>query len=293
MRKVLLVFSAILLSFIVIGCSDDSDSTADEVSNEAGDKPKLTFGLTPWTSTVPPTKIAQILLEDMGYEVEEREVNLGVAFAGLSNGDVNVFMDYWSPNHDQYMDEYSDTVEILATSYEGAEWGVVAPEYMEDINDIGDIEGKEDLVNNEVLAIEESDPAVEDVSAAIDGYGLDLEVVHSSEAPMLAEAEEKMKNKEPVLFFGWRPHSMFNKFDIKILEHKETPDLFQSSTIYVVAHEGLKDEAPDAYELLKNWSISIDELEEMISKIDDGEDPRDVAQEWIDNNEEKVEEMLN
>jgi len=252
MRKVLLVFSAILLSFIVIGCSDDSDSTADEVSNEAGDKPKLTFGLTPWTSTVPPTKIAQILLEDMGYEVEEREVNLGVAFAGLSNGDVNVFMDYWSPNHDQYMDEYSDTVEILATSYEGAEWGVVAPEYMEDINDIGDIEGKEDLVNNEVLAIEESDPAVEDVSAAIDGYGLDLEVVHSSEAPMLAEAEEKMKNKEPVLFFGWRPHSMFNKFDIKILEHKETPDLFQSSTIYVVAHEGLKDEAPDAYELLKN-----------------------------------------
>jgi glycine betaine/proline transport system substrate-binding protein len=47
----------------------------------------------------------------------------------------------------------------------------------------------------------------------------------------------------------------------------------------------LKDNAPEAYEFLSNWNITLDEVEEMIVKIEEG-------QEWIDSNQDKVNEMI-
>ena len=43
---------------------------------------------------------------------------------------------------------------------------------------------------------------------------------------------------------------------------------------------------------LSNWSIPIDDLEAMIVAIEDGGDPTEVAREWIDNNQDKVKEMI-
>ena len=54
----------------------------------------------------------------------------------------------------------------------------------------------------------------------------------------------------------------------------------------------LKKNAPEAYEFLSNWSIDIDDLEAMIVAIEDGADPEVVAREWIDNNQDKVNEMI-
>src|SRR5699024_6212388 len=103
----------------------------------------------------------------------------------------------------------------------------------------------------------------------IDAYDLDIDLVTSSEQAILATAKDKIKNEEPVLFYGWRPHTMFQKFDLKILTNKEAPgDFFRGSSVHVIANKDLKDEAPEAYEFLSNWSIDIDELENMIVKID-------------------------
>ncbi|SFE24123.1 glycine betaine/proline transport system substrate-binding protein [Lentibacillus persicus] len=299
MKKMLFLLAAILLAVVMYGCtsSNESEGASDdsEASNESGDsqaeKPTLTFGKTPWTSTVPPTEIAKIILEDMGYTVNEKEANLGVVFTGLSENDVNIFMDYWEPQHEQYLEKYSDSVKIVSTSYGDADWGMAVPEYMEDINDVGDLKGKEDSVNNEVLAIEESDPAVKDIPKAVDAYNLDLEMINSSEAAMLAATEEKIKNEEPVVLFGWRPHSMFNKFDIKLLTNEKIPEVLGSSAVHVVANKELEKEAPEAYEFISNWSMPIDDLEEMITKIDNGENPEEVAQTWIDNNQDKIDKM--
>jgi len=36
----------------------------------------------------------------------------------------------------------------------------------------------------------------------------------------------------------------------------------------------------------------LDEVEEIIVKIEEGQEPEEVAQEWIDNNKDKVNEMI-
>ncbi|MBY7142421.1 glycine betaine ABC transporter substrate-binding protein [Virgibacillus sp. NKC19-3] len=295
--KKTVIFITIFLFIAMYGCESGggSDTTASSngTDNEKGDKPTLTLGITPWTSTVPATEIVKIVLKDMGYEVEGTEADLGVTMAGLSKGDVDIFMDYWDPQHKPYLDEFSDSIDVVSTSYDDAARGIAVPKYMEDVNDVDDLKGKEDIVNNEVLAIEESDPTVEEIPKLIDIYDLDMEMTNSSEAAMLAAAKSKIEKEEPVVLFGWRPHSMFHLLDIKLLTNKNAPEVLTPSTIHVLANQELKDNAPEAYAFLRNWRIPIDDIEDMIIKIDNGENPEEVAQDWIDDNQDKIDEMKN
>ncbi|ALX50057.1 glycine betaine ABC transporter substrate-binding protein [Lentibacillus amyloliquefaciens] len=295
MKKTLFILITILFSIAMYGCSSSGDTdNAGDTGSE--DKPTLTFGVTNWTSTVPPTKIAGKILENMGYKVEETNADAGSVYTGMSNGDIDIFMDSWFPAQRQYIEEYSDSIESIGVSYDNANSGMVVPKYMEDINDVSDLKGNEDLVNNEMFAIGAGDPAMQDMKKVIDFYNLDIEMTNSSEAAMLAAAEAEMEEENPVLFYGWRPHSMFDKYDLKILTNKEATEekgLFDASTINVIANKGLEEKAPEAFQFLSNWSISMEDMEQMIAEIDGGANPDEVAQEWIDNNQDKIEEMKN
>ncbi|MEC5423647.1 glycine betaine ABC transporter substrate-binding protein [Virgibacillus sp. C22-A2] len=285
MKKIL--FTTILLLTLIVGCSQGEDSSA----NEEGNGKTITFGVTPWTSTVPPTEVASLILQDMGYNVEQTQADAGSTYIGLSRGDIDVFMDAWLPVHETYLDKYGDSIVDTAVSYPEADAGWVVPTYMEDINSIADIKGKEDLFDNEMYGIEDGASVTAIIDDLIEGYELDIKQVNSSEGGMIAQAMRKMENEEPVVFYGWRPHTMFNKFDIKIIE--EDQGYFETASVHVITNSELKENAPDAYEFLSNWSIPIDDVEDMIVQIDEEDmEPEEVAQNWIDNNQDKVDEML-
>ncbi|MDQ0252861.1 glycine betaine/proline transport system substrate-binding protein [Evansella vedderi] len=292
MKKFLLGSMMAMLVAASIGCSSEeqaSSEAAEESGNENGET--ITFGVTPWTSTVPPTQIVSLILQDMGYEVQETNADVGSVFMGLSRGDLDVFMDAWFPMHHVHMERYGDTLVDTAVSYPEAETGWVVPNYMEDINTVEDIIGNEHLFNNEMFGIEEGTSAQGEINEMIEELGLDITQINSSEGGMLAQAQRLMQQEEPVIFFGWRPHTMFNKFDIKVLSNDA--GFFETSSVHVITNHELQDRAPDAFEFLSNWNISIDDVEELIVKIEEeGQDPEEVAREWIDNNQDKVNEMI-
>lgn len=291
MKKILLSSITAILLVLTVGCSSNSESSS-ATSEEGGEKNGLiSFGVPSWTSTVPPTMVASLIIQEMGYEVEEVDADAGAVYTGLSRGDIDVFMDSWFPAQKHYIEKYSDTIEDIAVSYDEADSGPVVPEYMEDINDVGDLRGKEDMFDNKLLSIGKGDPATKNLENVLKGYDLDITQVNSSEGAMMAEAIRKMEKEEPVLLYGWRPHTMFNKYDLKILTNKETPEWFNDSSVNVVVNKDLKETAPDVYEFLTNWSIPLEDVEEMIRKIDEKESPEELAREWIDNNQDKVKEM--
>ncbi|MYL34322.1 glycine/betaine ABC transporter substrate-binding protein [Pontibacillus yanchengensis] len=303
MRKIVLsVMMASILVFM-FGCgsgeeqASSSNGESDNQSNEQSPEDSenkdqtITFGVTPWTSTVPPTEIAALILEDMGYTVEQTKADVGGVFMGLSRGDLDVFMDSWFPMHQKYMDKFGDKLDDTAVSYPEAKTGWVVPAYMEDINSIEDLKGKEDMFNNKMYGIEKGASATKESNELIKAYGLDIKQVNSSEGGMMAQATRQIKQEKPVLFFGWRPHTMFNKYDLKILSNEK--GFFETSSVHVVTNSKLQERAPEAYEFLSNWSISIDDVEEMIVKIENEDmDPKKVAQEWIDNHQDKVNKMM-
>lgn len=288
MRKFLFGLITVLLVVVLAACSS-GDKKNDEKSSAEKDQ-TITFGVTPWTSTVPPTKIARLILEDMGYKVKETNADVSSIYIGLSRGDINVYMDSWMPSHEVHLEKYEGKVEDTAVSFSGAASGLVVPTYMEDINSIEDLIGKEDLFNNEIYGVEAGGNAAKIIDSLIEGYGLDMKQVNSSEGGMIAQGTRQMQQKKPVVFYGWRPHTMFNKMDIKVIE--DTKGYFSIPDIHVITNAGLKEEAPEAYEFLSNWSIDIDDLEAMIVAIEDGADPEEVAREWIENNQDKVNEMI-
>ena len=68
--------------------------------------------------------------------------------------------------------------------------------------------------------------------------------------------------------------------------------IWESSEVHVVANKDFKNKAPEAYNFLKNWSIPLEDLEQMILEIDQNNaDPKELARQWIEANQEKVAEM--
>ena len=286
MKRILIIMTVILFSLGLYGCS----STANQDDQNETDE-ELVIGLTPWTSSLPPTKIVEELLGEMGYEVEIKEAELGIVYAGLSTGELDIFMDSFSPRQTLYIEKYSDTIERLSANYEDAGSGMVVPGYMEDVNDVEDLIGKEDLVDHEIVAVEDGDPAMDELQELIDVYELDIELVNSSEGALLAHAKAKTEKEEPVLVYGWEPHSMYKDFDLKLLSNEKHSEYFNGSTVHPVVNRELEEQAPDAYQLIDGLEIPIEDMGEMISKIDTGEDATEVAQEWIENNRDQIDEL--
>ncbi|SFM36366.1 glycine betaine ABC transporter substrate-binding protein [Salibacterium qingdaonense] len=298
MKKIVLMIIFLLASIVLFACSQtDSEGTSGEGTEETTEanteeKPELVLGLTNWTSTLPPTEIVTSILEEMGYSIEMEQANLAAIYAAMAEGDIDIYMDSWYPQQTQYLEEYSDSIEQLSPIYDNANAGMVVPEYMEDINDVADLVGNESMINNEVIAIEDGDPAMDELQELIDAYDLDVELVNSSEGAMISAAKASTDQNEPILLYGWRPHSMFNELGLKILTNKEHPEYFSGSSIHPLVYNNVNEKAPEAYEFLEDLTIPIPDMEEMIIKIDAGEDPEEVAQEWINDNRDRLDDML-
>lgn len=199
-------------------------------------------------------------------------------------------MDAWLPDmHANYMAEFGENIDDTAISYPNGELGWVIPSYVEGIASIEDIKGKEDTFGGEIFGIEEGAGMTTTSREMIDAYGLDLDYVASSEGGMLAQASRLIGQEKPVLFLGWRPHPMFVDYDLKVL--KDPKEYFKTSEVHVLTNKDFKEKAPEAYDFLSNWSIDVGDIEKMIVEIDSGRSAEEVAQEWIDQNQEKVNEM--
>lgn len=289
MKKLLslvLIFS-LIFALGLTGCGQEDEAVEDPANEEKG---TITFGVTPWTSTIPPTYVAKVILEDMGYKVELQNADVGVVYAGLSRGDIDVFMDSWLPDmHKNYMEQYKDSIDDVAISYKEGELGWVVPASVE-FNSIEDIKGNEDLFEGKIYGIEEGAGMSITSREMIDAYGLELDYVPSGEPAMLAQVTKEISEGNPVLFLGWRPHSMFAKWDLKVLE--DTKGYFKTSEVHVLTNANFKNEAPEAYEFLKNWSIPVNDVEQMILDIDEGADPQERAEQWVEENQDLVNQML-
>ncbi|WP_202080608.1 glycine betaine ABC transporter substrate-binding protein [Caldalkalibacillus salinus] len=289
------------LSLVLTGCGVDREDGGGESGageqtpneNEAtpGAGQTITFGVTPWTSTIPPTYIAKAILEDMGYEVVLQDAEVGVVYTGLSQGEIDVFMDAWLPDmHRSYIESYGENLDVVSVSYEEGELGWVVPTYVEEIDSIEDIKGNEDIFGGSIYGIEEGAGMSEQSREMLKAYDLDLEYVASSEPGMLSQAKKAIDAQEPVLFLGWRPHPMFVNWDLKVLEDPQA--FYETSEVRVITRSGLDETSPEAHQFFSNWEIPIEDVENMIAEIENNNTPpEEAARDWIENNQDKVSEM--
>ena len=142
----------------------------------------------------------------------------------------------------------------------------------------------------EIVGIEPGSGTMNIAQDTVDEYNLDVELMPSSEPAMVTELQNAIENEEPIVVTLWQPHWMFSEYDLKFLEDpKET--LGASENIHTMVRQGLKDEQPSAYQLLDNFHWEVEDMNEVMAKFgqDENVEPREAAEEWIEDNPDKIE----
>lgn len=292
MRKGLGIIAIIFLLFITACSNENGEENATDESNSDGEEKTITFGQTGWSSTEVPTEIAKQILEEAGYEVEVSLLDQPIIFEGLAEQEVDFFMDAWLPYTEAALwDEYEDVLIKVAESYTDAPLGWAVPSYVEE-DSIEDIKNNPEKFDGTVYTIGAGAGIVDISEEVLTDYGLDMyELAYSSEGAMLGELDASIGREEPVIVTGWRPHSMFIQYDLKFLE--EPNENFKFDNIYVLSYQGIEETHPEAYDILSNWSIEVDDLEQMMYAYEVDDIPfEESAENWIEENRDQVDDML-
>jgi len=282
MKKILKIILCIGLLMGTVACG-----SSDKTDNDK--KVEITIGKNPYPHEWIPVNIIKQVAEDRGYKINLVEGDIGFMFLGLAQGDVDIYPDVWLPVlHKTYMDKYKGEFELIGTLTKEIPIGVGVPSYTK-FHSLADLKDNADVIGNRIVGVEPSAGMMLTAEKTLKAYDLtdSIKLLDGSTPAMLAELDKSIKLKEPIVFLAWRPHTMFTKYDIRFLDDPKGIWAFDNNEIGV--NVNLKEKAPDMYKFLQHFTLSLDEIEGMLMKMEDENVPiEELASEWIAKNKDEV-----
>lgn len=273
----------------VAGCGGGGGSAS------SGNK-TLTLGSIGWTENIAVSNLTKIVMGDeLGYEVQLKgPLDVAPLFQGVAGGDLHAFQDVWLPNHEQLLNrpQVKPRVELLDPWYQGTtKYGLTVLSYMEGITSIADLDR---AGTDEITGIEPGAafmPVIEE--KVIPAYNLDMRLVTSSTAGMLATLEKRARAQEPIVFTGWSPHWMNTEYDIVYLDDPKNAqgEFDDPSRITSVVNSSLQEDDPTAYAFLSAIKLNEEQLNNMeleMKEAGQGNDEQGVRN-WLKDNQDVVE----
>ena len=264
-------------------------SSAAQAEEEKG---TVNLAYVEWSSEVASTNVVAAVLEQAGYEVDLTSLSAAAMFQALSSGDADAIVAAWLPTtHADYMERLGDSIEDLGPNLDGTKLGLVVPEYT-DVDSIADLNDNADSFNNEIIGIDPGAGLMSLSEKVVDTYDLELELRSGSGATMTAALSSAINNEEDVVVTGWTPHWMFARFDLKYLEDPENV-YGGAEQIHTAVREGLENDMPEAYAILDAFEWTPEQMGEvMLMNQEDGSDPYENAKQWVEDNQDVVEQWL-
>jgi len=151
-----------------------------------------------------------------------------------------------------------------------------------------DTDDSEFAANPDIVGIEGGAGIMTSAENAIEDYGLEMDLLTSSEVAMVSALESAIQDEEWVVVTGWVPHFKFSQFDLKFLEDPEG-SFGAEEDIVPVGRDGLTDDHPDVVALLDNMYFDDDTfgaLIEAFNEADDDDSDYDAAFAWYEDNED-------
>ena len=224
-----------------------------------------------WAEGIAITHLAKIMLEEKGYTVTLKRIEPGPIYAALSRGDADVYLDAWLPyTHKDYWDRYSQKLDVLGSVFDGGTTGIVVPSYVE-INSIEELNANKDKFDSKIFGIGVGAGIYYNTEKAIKEYNLELNQLASSETSMVTALRKAVSRGEWIAITGWKPHFMWTNFDLKTLE--DPKNVFPTDEIKIVTRKHFKEEKPEIANILSNYKLSEDLLNELITEVDKDADP--------------------
>lgn len=255
-----------------------------------------------WTDITATTALAGTVLEGLGYTVEKEILSVPVTYVSLENEDIDVFLGNWMPTMAADVGPYVDegTVEVVRTNLEGAKYTLAVPTYVHEagVTDFADLDEHRDQFGGKIYGIEPGNDGNRLIQDMIDqdAFGLgDWEIVESSEQGMLSQVDRATRRDEWVVFLGWAPHPMNNKYDMEYLAGGDDffgPN-FGGATVLTNVRAGYMEECPNIGALLENLAFDLTMENTVMGLIlEDGMEPGAAAEQYLTEHPEVLEPWL-
>ena len=283
---------------------------------ESQDPIKLT--LHDWTGQLITTNIMAEVLKEAGYNIELVQADYIAQFAGLQTGDLHLAMEMWETTGRDAIDEYTPDGRVINVGSTGMdaieEWWY--PSYMKDeCPGLPNWEALNECA--EAFSTMETAPKGRYLGGPVTWGGfddervealdLDWEVIHAgTDAALFAELESAYQRKAPIMLWIYAPHWAPSKFEGEFVEFPAyTSECYNDPSwginpnsaydcgkprgpIWKVASSQLKDKWPGAYDAVEAFTISNDEMGQMVAAVDlDGNSVEAVVADWMNNNKSR------
>lgn len=279
--------TAMSASALFLAACGGGENTEDTV----GQGQEITLSYVAWDSEIASSNVIGTVLEDLGYDVTLTQLDNAIMWESVTTGEADASVSAWVPlTHEAQIEEYGDQVENLGPNLEGARTGLAVPAYMEDVNSIEDLS---DQAGQTITGIEAGAGVVAGAQSAIEDYEnlSDWEVQTSSSGAMTTELQNAIESEEEIVVTGWTPHWKFLTHDLKFLEDPQG-SFGGAETINTMTRPGLEEDMPEAYQVLDQFYWTPEQMGEVMLAISEGEDPEDAAREWVDNNQDTVNQWV-
>ena len=260
---------------------------------------KVRFADVGWTDIQVTTATTQVILEALGYEPEVKTLSVPVTYASLKNKDIDVFLGNWMPSMSADVKAYIDdkSVETIGVNLGDAGYGLVVPQYVADagVKTLADLGANKDKFKGKIYGIEagnDGNRIIGEMIAKPENKLAGYDLVESSEAGMLTEAEKAMKNKEWIIFLGWTPHPVMGAMKIAYLDGMGDSG-FGAATVSTNVRAGYMAECPNVGKLLSNLKFNLAMEGAMMGPVlKDSADPKATALAWLKANADAVKPWL-
>lgn len=259
---------------------------------QAQDKGNVHLAYVEWSSEVASTNVVRAVLEQAGFDVEMTSLSAAAMWQSLATGDADAIVAAWLPTtHADYLERVGDDVEDLGVNLDGTKLGLVVPAYT-DVDSIAELNDNADAFNGEIIGIDPGAGLMGLTEEVVETYDLDLDLRSGSGATMTASLANAIQNEEDVVVTGWTPHWKFARWDLKYLEDPENV-YGGAEQIHTIVRQGLEEDMPEAYAILDAFEWTPEQMGEvMLMNQEDDADPYENAKQWVEDNQDVVEEWL-
>ncbi len=300
LKKLNILFVLLVAALVLAACGGGG-----------GEKATITLIENPWPASELNAEVAKIVIEkELGNTVEIIALDENAQWDALAAGDADASLEVWPSGHTERIAEYIDN---LGTVENGGKLGPVGeigwfvPTYAVDANPaLATWEGYADAAADFATAetgdlgrFLGADPSwVQYDEQIITNLGLPFQVVWTgSEDALLAEVSSAYSREEPVLFYFYSPHAIFQQFDLMQVELPPYSDecyadpamvdcAYPKDELLKIFSGELAEKDAAVHTLLANMNYGSDAQIEMLAMLNDGKTVEEAAQAWVDAHED-------
>jgi glycine betaine/proline transport system substrate-binding protein len=298
-RKIILLLLSIPLLALLVACGGDDEAKAT-----------ITLVENPWPASALNAQVAKIIIEqELGNRVEIVALDENVQWDAIAAGNADASLEVWPSGHSERIAEY---INNLGTVEDGGPLGPVGeigwyvPQYVVAANPaLASWEGYREAAAEFAMAETAgngrflgADPSwVQYDEVIIRNLGLPFQVVWTgSEDALLAEVSSAYSRRQPVLFYFYSPHAIFQQFDLVQVELPPYSDAcyadpeaincaYPEDQLFKIFNAKLAEKDAAVYTFLKNMNYGSDAQIEMLSVLAKGMNEAEAAQAWVEANE--------